>query len=74
MTYTKQSNITGYQITYAKNSAFTSGKASKSSSKLTKTISGLKKGTYYVKVRTYKTVKGVKYYSGYSTVKKVKVK
>ena len=74
VTYTKQSSITGYQITYAKNSAFTSGKASKSSAKLTKTISGLKKGTYYVKVRTYKTVKGVKYYSGYSTVKKVKVK
>lgn len=74
VTYTKQSNITGYQITYAKNSAFTKSKASKSSAKLTKTISGLKKGTYYVKVRTYKTVKGVKYYSGYSTVKKVKVK
>ena len=74
VTYSKQTNITGYQITYAKNSAFTSGKASKSSLKLTKTISGLKKGTYFVKVRTYKTVNGTKYYSGYSDVKKVTVK
>ena len=30
--------------------------------------------TYYVKVRTYKTVGGKKYYSGYSAVKKIKVK
>ena len=38
-------------------------------------ITGLKKGkTYYVKVRTYKTVKGKKYYSGWSKVKTVKVK
>ena len=30
--------------------------------------------TYYVKVRTYKTVNGTKYYSGYTAVKKIKVK
>ena len=75
VTYTKQTNITGYQITYALDKSFTKSKASKSSAKLTKTISGLKSGkTYYVKVRTYKTVKGTKYYSGYSAVKKIKVK
>ena len=75
VTYTKQTNITGYQITYALDKNFTKSKASKSSAKLTKTISGLKSGkTYYVKVRTYKTVKGTKYYSGYSAVKKIKVK
>ncbi|MBQ6675225.1 MAG: leucine-rich repeat protein [Ruminococcus sp.] len=75
VTYTKQTNITGYQITYALDKNFTKSKASKSSAKLTKTISGLKSGkTYYVKVRTYKTVNGTKYYSGYSVVKKIKVK
>ena len=73
VTYTKQTKITGYQVTYANNSAFKNA-ASKNSGKLTKTVTGLKKGTYYVKVRTYKTVKGVKYYSGYSAVKKVVVK
>ena len=75
VTYTKQTNITGYQITYALDKSFTKSKASKSSAKLSKTISGLKSGkTYYVKVRTYKTVKGTKYYSDYSAVKKIKVK
>lgn len=74
VTYTKQTNITGYQVTYAKNSAFTKGKVSKNTKKLTLNYKGLKKGNYYVKVRTYKTVGGVKYYSGYTTVKKVKVK
>ena len=39
------------------------------------TIKNLKKGkTYYVKVRSYKTVNGKKYYSNYSTVKTVKIK
>lgn len=29
---------------------------------------------YYVQVRTYKTIKGIKYYSGWSSAKKVKTK
>ncbi|MBO6141639.1 MAG: leucine-rich repeat domain-containing protein [Ruminococcus sp.] len=74
VTYSKQTNITGYQITYSTDKSFKS-KASKASAKTSKTISGLKSGkTYYVKVRTYKTVSGTKYYSGYSAVKKIKVK
>jgi hypothetical protein len=32
------------------------------------------KKTYYVKVRTYKTVKGIKIYSDWSAVKTVKTK
>lgn len=75
VTYSKVSGVTGYQITCATNSGFTKNKVSKSSAKLTKTISGLKSGkTYYVKVRTYKTVGGVKYYSPYTKAVKVKVK
>ncbi|MBR1993144.1 MAG: hypothetical protein IJ988_02365, partial [Firmicutes bacterium] len=44
-------------------------------SKTSKTIKKLKaKTNYYVQIRTYKTVKGVKYYSGWSKAKKVKTK
>ena len=75
VTYAKQTNITAYQITYSTDKNFKTNVASKSSAKLTKTISDLKQGkTYYVKVRTYKTVNDVRYYSGYSEVKKVKIK
>ena len=74
VTYTKVADVTGYQITYSTDKNFKT-KASKNSAKLTKTISGLTKGmTYYVKVRTYRTVGGTKYYSGYSAVKAVKIK
>lgn len=39
------------------------------------TITKLTKGkTYYVKVRSYKTVNGKKYYSNYSSVKTVQIK
>ena len=76
VTYSKVSGVTGYQTVYSTSSKFTKATTKTASSKNTsKTISGLTKGkTYYVKVRTYKTVKGTKYYSGYSAVKKVKIK
>ncbi|MBR1751897.1 MAG: leucine-rich repeat protein [Ruminococcus sp.] len=76
VTYKKVSGVTGYQITYS-----TSSKYTKSTTKTvnvtstSKTIKSLKKGkTYYVKVRSYKTVNGTKYYSTYSKVKSIKVK
>ena len=69
---------TGYQVTYAINSKFTSGKktVTVSSSKTTsKKITKLKaKKKYYVRVRTYKTVSGTKYYSDWSKTKTVKTK
>ena len=75
-TYTKVAGVTGYQITYSTSSKFTKATTkSVNASGVSKTISKLTKGkTYYVKVRTYKTVGKTKYYSGYSAVKKVKVK
>ncbi len=75
-TYTKVSGVTGYKITYSTSSKFTKATTkSVNASGTSKTISKLTKGkTYYVKVRTYKTVNGTKYYSGYSEVKKIKVK
>lgn len=66
----------GSQVQYALNKNFTSGKRTKNAGSTAEslTITGLKKGkTYYVRVRTYKTVGGRKYYGAWSTVKKVKI-
>lgn len=72
---------TGYHIQYSRDKKFKSGvKAAKVGvSKTEKKISKLKsKKTYYVRIRTYKTVKvngkSVKMYSKWSNVKKVKTK
>lgn len=65
--------VTGYQIQIATNSQFTSNaKTYAVSNKTTtsKSISGLKaKKTYFVRIRTYKTVDGKKYYSSWSETK-----
>ena len=76
VTYSKVKGVTGYQVTFSTSKKFTKKTTKSVNAKGTSTtISKLKKGkTYYVKVRTYKTVNGNKYYSGYSKVKKVKVK
>ena len=69
---------TGYEITYDTNSKFSSpdGKVTVAkNSTVKKSVTGLKKGkTYYFKMRSYKTVDGVKVYSSYSKVVKVTVK
>ena len=70
-----KSHITGYQIRYATKSSMASAKKVliKGYTKTSKKITGLKSGKkYYVQVRTYKTVKGVKYYSKWSAKKSVK--
>jgi len=75
--WSKKSSVTGYQIQYSRSSSFSSGNKTVTvagSSKKSKTISGLTKGkTYYVRIRTYKTVNGKKYYSAWSAKKKVKI-
>ncbi len=73
--YTTQT--TGYQIQYSTDKKFKSNtKTLTLSNKTTaKTVSKLKKGkTYYVRIRTYKTVGKVKYYSAWSSAKSVKTK
>ena len=75
--WTKDKNVTGYQIQYDVKSNFKSAKSAyvKTNTTYKKTISGLKaKKTYYVRVRSYKTVGGVKYYGSWSGVKSVKTK
>lgn len=73
----KDTKVTGYQVQYDVNKNFTSYKSKyvKTNSTYKKTFSGLKsKKTYYVRVRSYKTVNGVKYYGSWSAVKSVKTK
>jgi len=69
---------TGYEIMYATNKKFSSGKKTvviKNYKTTSKKITGLKsKKTYYVKMRAYKTVNGKKYYSTWSSIKQVKTK
>ena len=65
----------GYQVIYSKNSKFTSAKTYKIKNTYNKvTLKGTSKKKYYVKVRTYKVVKGNTYYSNWSKVKTVVIK
>lgn len=74
---TKQ--VSGYQVQYSTSKKFTAKttkvKTIKSYKTTSKKVTKLKKKkTYYTRVRTYKTVKGTKYYSGWSKAKSVKTK
>ncbi|MBR3975680.1 MAG: RICIN domain-containing protein [Clostridia bacterium] len=73
----KTTQVTGYQIQYSTSKDFTNAKTKTltSSSTVKTTLSGLSSAkTYYVRVRTYKTVNDVKYYSGWSAYRYVKTK
>ena len=73
----KTTQTTGYQIQYATNKDFTNAKTITISKNTTlkATLSNLNSAkTYYVRVRTYKSVNDVKYYSGWSAYKYVKTK
>ena len=72
--WAQNSKSTGYQIEYVTGKS--KAKTVKASSKAkTKTISKLKKGkTYKVRIRSYKKVSNVTYYSAWSKQKSVKIK
>ena len=74
----KSSPIKGYQIQYSASKTFASGNKIVNASKYSttkKTVKNLAKGKkYYVRIRTYKVVKGVKYYSSWSATKTLKTK
>ena len=75
--WAQKGSATGYEIQYATNSKFTSAKkVTITNNKTDKTtiskLSGKKK--YYVRVRSYTTVKGTKYYGAWSSSKSVTTK
>lgn len=74
--WNKNSKVEGYQVKYATNKNFTNAKTSKvnGNAQVSKTVKNLKKGTYYVCVRSFKkAADGKTSYSAWSSVKKVKV-
>ena len=76
VSWTAAKSISGYQIYYSQRSDMKNAKhiTAKSSAKsaVLKNLTSKKK--YYVRIRTYKTVSGKKYYSTWSSVKSVTVK
>lgn len=68
--------LTGYEIQYSTNSKFSGAKKVTVKKTIgTKTLTKLKgKKKYYVRVRVYKSVAGIKYYSAWSNVKSVTTK
>ncbi len=77
VTWKKNAAATGYEVQYSTSSKFKSAKKGKikKASTTSTTISKLTKGKkYYVRIRTYKTVSGKNYYSGWSKVKTATVK
>lgn len=75
--YAAKGHATGYEIQYATNSSFSGAKKTVITSNKTDRVtvsklSGNKK--YYVRVRTYTTVNGIKYYGAWSAVKTVTTK
>ena len=75
--WAQKGSATGYEIQYATNSKFTSAKKvtiknNKTDKTTVSKLSGKKK--YYVRVRSYTTVKGTKYYGAWSSVKNVTTK
>ena len=77
VTWKKVAKATGYQVQYSVSKKFTNAKAKKikgiKNTKITLTKLKAKK-TYFVRIRTYRKVGKVTYYSAWSKVKKTKVK
>ncbi|MBQ6636867.1 MAG: Ig-like domain-containing protein [Lachnospiraceae bacterium] len=73
----KNAKATGYQIQYSLSSSFALGNKTATitaASTVSKVIGSLTKGkTYYVRIRTYKTVGSNKYWSAWSAAKNVKI-
>ncbi|MGN1166495.1 MAG: leucine-rich repeat protein [Lachnospiraceae bacterium] len=77
LTWNKNTKANGYEIQYSTSKTFKGAKKVKitKASTTKKTLSKLKKKkTYYIRMRTYRKVSGVTYYSTWSAVKSVKVK
>ena len=83
VSWTQASGVTGYEVQYGTKSSFTGAKTAtvkrnskiKTGKAVKATLKKLKSNkAYYVRIRAYKTVKGVKYYSSWSKAVKQKTK
>ena len=78
LTWKKDSQAIGYQVQYAKNSKFSSGKKTITITRKTTTskiITKLaRKKKYYVRIRSYITINGKKQYGAWSKARRVTVK
>ena len=78
ITWKKNAAVTGYRIQYSTDGKFNNNVKTKNIGKNSTTsvsFSGLTKGKkYYVRIRTYKTVNGVKYYSSWSKAKSITIR
>lgn len=78
VTWKKDAQASGYQLQYARNAKFKSGKKTVAISKKSitvKKLSKLAKGKkYYVRIRAYKKIDGKKYYGAWSKANKVTCK
>lgn len=77
----RQTQVTGYQLSYSTRKSFSGAKTKKiaKTSTTSASVTGLaRRKTYYVRVRTYKTVtengKSKTYYSSWTPVRKIKTK
>ena len=72
--WNKNNSVTGYQVSY-KTGNTEKTVTIKGKTNVSTTIKNLTKNkTYTVKVRSYRSLNGVNYYSGWSTAKNVKIK
>ena len=75
LSWKKVSQASGYQIQYSQKSNFKNSRSvSVGAGTATKTIQKLSRGkVYYVRIRSFRKVGSKKYYSGWSSVKKVRI-
>lgn len=77
ISWTKDKTVTGYEVQFSRRKDFkkeTYKRTFKSKASSTKLVSVPNKRTYYVRIRSYKTVGKKKYYGAWSNLKQVKVK
>ena len=72
--WTKAAGVSGYAITISTDKNFKKNKTVKATKANTVTYKKLAQKKYYVRVRSYVTVDGKKYYGTNSSIKKVNIK
>lgn len=73
ISWSKISDASGYEVQTATDKKFTNSKTFDESDANIKLYSR-SKGTFYVRIRAYKTIDGTTYYGNYSSIKKIKFK